>query len=64
MRDEAQALLSYREAGRELQHQAFIPTRLVLSESAFDELADQLERPASPTDRLLELMRGRGGQSV
>lgn len=54
-----QALLFYMEARRELPDEAFIPTRLVLSDEAFDEVAAQLEQPAVPTDRLRELMRGR-----
>ena len=54
-----QALLFYMEARRELPDDAFIPTRLVLSDAAFDELAVRLERPTPPTNRLVELMRGR-----
>lgn len=54
-----QALLFYMEARRELPDDAFIPTRLVLSDTAFDALAAGLEHPAPPTDRLVELMRGR-----
>lgn len=53
-----QALLYFMEARRELPDEAFIPTRLVLDDASFDELLDRLERPAEPTDRLVELMRG------
>lgn len=54
-----QALLFYMEARRELPEDAFVPTRLVLSDATFDEIAEGLERPRPPTDRLVELMRGR-----
>lgn len=54
-----QALLYYMEARRELPDEAFVPTRIVLSDASFDHLADRLERPPAPTDRLVELMRGR-----
>ena len=54
-----QALLFYMEARRELPDEAFVPTRIVLSDEAFDELATKLEKPTAPTDRLVELMRGR-----
>ena len=54
-----QALLFYMEARRELPDEAFVPTRLVLSDESFDDLAAGLERPAPPTNRLVELMRGR-----
>lgn len=53
-----QALLFFMESRRELPDEAFIPTRLVLDDDRFDELAARLEAPAAPTARLVELMRG------
>lgn len=54
-----QALLFYMEARRELPDEAFVPTRLVLGDAAFDRLVQSLEEPPAPTDRLRELLRGR-----
>jgi hypothetical protein len=54
-----QALLFYMEARRELPDEALVPTRLVLADASFDEIAARLERPSPPSDRLVELMRGR-----
>lgn len=56
-----QALLYFMEARRDLPDEAFIPTRLVLDDEAFDEIAARIERPARPTKALRELMRGRRG---
>lgn len=53
-----QALLFFMESRREIPDEAFIPTRLVLDDAHFDELVARLEPPASPTGRLVELMRG------
>jgi S-adenosylmethionine:diacylglycerol 3-amino-3-carboxypropyl transferase len=53
-----QALLFFMEARRELPDEAFIPTRLVLDDDRFDEVAARLEATAAPTARLVELMRG------
>lgn len=53
-----QALLFFMESRRELPDEAFIPTRLVLDDARFDELATRLASPAAPTDRLVRLMRG------
>lgn len=53
-----QALLYFMESRRELPDEAFIPTRLVLDDAAFDELVERLEAPAVPTPDLVELMRG------
>lgn len=55
-----QALLFFMEARRELPDEAFIPTRLVLTDKAFDRVVAMLETPAAPTDALRELMRGEG----
>lgn len=54
-----QALLYFMEARRELPDEAFIPTRLVLENGAFDRLVAQIEHPPRPTKALRELMRGR-----
>lgn len=54
-----QALLFFMEARKELPEEAFIPSRLVLEDDAFDRLVKQLESPAKPTAALIELMRGR-----
>lgn len=53
-----QALLYFIEARRELPDEAFIPTRLVLESSSFDQLVRLLERSPAPTDALRKLMRG------
>ena len=55
-----QALLYFMEARRELPDEALIPTRLVLDDTDFARVVDQLERPPAPTDALRELMRGQG----
>lgn len=54
-----QALLYFMEARRELPDEAFVPTRLVLENESFDEVARLLERPPAPTKALRELMRGK-----
>lgn len=53
-----QALLLFMEARRELPDEAFIPSRIELSEDGFDQLLAMLETPAPPTEALKELMRG------
>lgn len=53
-----QALLFFMESRRELPDEAFVPTRLVLDDDAFDALVERLESPPPPTERLRELMRG------
>ncbi len=55
-----QALLYFIESHRVLPDEAFIPTRIVLDDPAFDELAALLESPPRPTTALQELMRGSG----
>ncbi len=55
-----QALLYFMEARRELPDEALVPARIVLEDKAFDRLAELLERPATPTTGLRELMRGQG----
>jgi len=53
-----QALLFFMAARRELPDEAFIPTRIVLSDEGFDALTAQLEAPVMATDALRELMHG------
>ena len=53
-----QALLYYMEARREIPAEGFVPTRIVLGDARFDALVEALERPAPPSVRLVELMRG------
>ena len=53
-----QALLYFMEARRELPDEAFVPTRLVLEDDAFDAIAKLLTRPPAPTQALRELMNG------
>jgi uncharacterized protein (DUF1778 family) len=53
-----QALLYFMEARRDLPDEAFIPTRIVLDDEAFDRLAERLDAAPEPTDALRELMRG------
>ena len=52
-----QALLYFMEARRELPDEALIPTRIVLSDEAFDRVVTSMEQPAKPTAALRELMR-------
>lgn len=40
-----QALWSFMEACRELPHEAFTPSRIVLEDAEFDRLAKSLQRP-------------------
>ena len=54
-----QALAYFMAARRELPDEAFIPTRIVLENDAFDRLAATLDAPPAPTKALRELMRGR-----
>lgn len=56
-----QALLFFMQARTSLPDEAFIPARVVLEDSAFDDLVASLEHPADPTEALRELMRGRDG---
>lgn len=53
-----QALLYFMEARSELPDEALLPARIVLEDKAFDDLVESLERPATPTKELRELMRG------
>ncbi len=53
-----QALLYFMESRRELPDEAFIPTRVVLDEDAFDRVVERLEAQPVPTPALRELMRG------
>ena len=53
-----QALLLFMEARRELPDEAFIPTRIVLEDGAFDRLAELLKSPPAPTQKLRDLMHG------
>lgn len=54
-----QALLYFMEARTELPDEALIPTRLVLTDKAFDRVVSLLEKPPAPTAALRELMRGK-----
>ncbi|MDP1822115.1 MAG: DUF1778 domain-containing protein [Archangium sp.] len=54
-----QALLYFMESRSELPDEAFIPTRIVLGNAAFDRLVKLLKRPPKPTRALIELMRGK-----
>jgi uncharacterized protein (DUF1778 family) len=56
-----QALLYFMESRRELPDEAFVPTRLVLDDEAFDRFVEHLESSPAPTPALRELMRGKGG---
>jgi uncharacterized protein (DUF1778 family) len=51
-----EALLAFMEACREVPDEAFIPTRLVLQDKAFDGVVDVLDDPPAPTNALRELM--------
>jgi len=55
-----QALLFFMESRRELPDEAFVPTRLVLDDDAFDALVERLQAPPAPTPALRELMHGKG----
>ena len=52
-----QALLMFMESRRELPDEAFIPTRLVLDDEAFQRVLDSIAAVPSPTPALRELMR-------
>lgn len=54
-----QALLFFIEARRELPDEAFIPTRIVLENAAFDRIAALAEEPPAPTAALRELLRAK-----
>ena len=54
-----QALLFFMEARRELPDEAFIPSRILLEDGAFDRVAASLGAPSKATPALRELMRGR-----
>lgn len=53
-----QALLYFIEARRDLPDEAFIPTRLVLADEAFDQVVALMTNDAKPTAALRKLMRG------
>ena len=38
--------------------EAFLPSRLVLSETSFQKVIDMIDNPPSPTKAMLELMNG------
>lgn len=54
-----QALLYFMESRRDLPEEAFIPSRIVLGDAAFDAVVKLLKRAPKPTKALVELMRGR-----
>ena len=56
-----QALLYFIESRRDLPDEAFIPTRIVLEDEAFEHVVARLEAKAAPTAALRELMRGDDG---
>jgi uncharacterized protein (DUF1778 family) len=53
-----QALLFFMESRRQLPDEAFIPTRILLENDAFDRVAEMVTAPPAPTEALRELMRG------
>jgi uncharacterized protein (DUF1778 family) len=53
-----QALLYFMEARKALPDEAFVPTRLVVEDAAFDRIASRVRNPPDPTQALRELMRG------
>ena len=53
-----QALLFFMASRQALPDEAFVPTRMVLEDAAFDRLVESLRTPAQPTPALRELMRG------
>ena len=53
-----QALLYFMESRRELPDEAFVPTRIVLDDEAFERVVARLEAPPTATSKLRELMRG------
>lgn len=54
-----QALLYFIEARREFPDEAFVPTRMVLEDESFDEVARLVEKPPAPTAALRKLLRGK-----
>jgi len=54
-----QALLLFMESRRTLPEEAFVPTKVVLENKAFDRLVQMIKRPRKPNTALRELMRGR-----
>ncbi len=54
-----QALLWYMSARQELPDEAFLPTRLVLQDDAFDRLVERISESPAPTDALRDLMSAR-----
>lgn len=54
-----QALLYFMESRRDLPEEAFIPSRMVLADAAFDAVVKSLKSAPKPTKALVELMRGR-----
>ena len=54
-----QALISFMASRRELPDEAFIPTRIVLSDQAFDRVVKRLTATPAPTAAPRELMRGK-----
>jgi uncharacterized protein (DUF1778 family) len=53
-----QALHYYFRALEELPEEAFLPSRLVLSEASFQKVMDIIDNPPPPTKAMLELMNG------
>ena len=53
-----QALLYFMAARRELPDEAFISTRITLSDEGFERLTEHLEEDSTPSTQLVELMNG------
>jgi uncharacterized protein (DUF1778 family) len=53
-----QALLYHFRALEELPEDAFLPPRLVLSQSSFQKIISLIDNPPSPTKAMQELMDG------
>jgi uncharacterized protein (DUF1778 family) len=52
------ALRYHLRALQELPADALVPARIVLTRKSFEEVAERLRAPGSPTRELRELMRG------
>ena len=59
-----EALLHYLHALQELPSDVIVPARLVLTEGAARQVAEQLARPRAPTPAMVALMKGEAGEDV
>ena len=48
----------------ELPEEAFLPPRLIVTSTVFQQIIDMIDNPAQPTEAMVELMHGNSNSSL